>query len=335
MSKKRIKWLDVSKGFTILFVVLCHSLVVNRNQGLEAHVDVTTLYWINTFIMPCFFAISGYLYRRVHSFKSYGMLWYKKVVGLVFPYVWFSLIMDWVLHIKNIWGFIYQPTAYLWFLPALFLIFIIVGTLDLIHIPVFVQLLLYLGLAFYPKENTWIIAPHYGFNLISAVSGYLIFFYAGYLFKRFAPETFDRLGNSLPILSGLTIFWIIVVLLQLHLTGVFPYNTDFVVGSDIFTKLLSLPMVFGWLNRFQNVGFSNWLSRFGKYTLVVYLFHYPVIHYMHLLMWHFGFNRPLVVSVIAFVMAVFLSIIVAQLTRHSRFLTFIFYPRTDFDQLLK
>ena len=56
MVNKRIEWIDIARGFAILFVIIGHSLG-NYFSSYFANL-------IYVFHMPIFFVLSGYLYKR-------------------------------------------------------------------------------------------------------------------------------------------------------------------------------------------------------------------------------------------------------------------------------
>ncbi|MCW6127843.1 acyltransferase family protein [Lactiplantibacillus plantarum] len=63
---KRISWVDFGKGITILFVVLGHVIDgVFNTPGYSNYngITKTSIAIIFTFIMPVFFALSGYVYH--------------------------------------------------------------------------------------------------------------------------------------------------------------------------------------------------------------------------------------------------------------------------------
>lgn len=71
-QRKRLDYLDISKAFLIISVVLCHSPFENAYY----------LYW---FHMPAFFIISGMLYKRGMNIK-------EQAIKFFVPYAIFSLI---------------------------------------------------------------------------------------------------------------------------------------------------------------------------------------------------------------------------------------------------
>jgi len=120
-SRERIEWIDMAKGYGILFVILGHLPV----GSLE--------FWINTFHMPLFFFLAGYVFREGDSFRVFLK---KKVKGLIVPYFFLGsvivlyevLISIWkdYFSAKTVVGFVLdilcQKRAWtIWFLAVLFL----------------------------------------------------------------------------------------------------------------------------------------------------------------------------------------------------------------------
>lgn len=122
---KRLDYLDMTKGFGIILVVMGHIIYT------EAHVMV----WISSFHMPLFFVVAGVLMAVRGEDHSDPIACIKhKAKGLLIPYFWFSLI-DFILDIGNVilgkidlhtfeTNAISSVTLYgksvLWFLTALF-----------------------------------------------------------------------------------------------------------------------------------------------------------------------------------------------------------------------
>ncbi len=124
---KRLDYLDMVKGFGILFVALGH---------LE-DISALTRGWISSFHMPLFFVVSGILMAvKNDPEKDFGETVKKRFRGIIIPYCYFSLsyfLID-ILNlyvIKNIDrhtflvdtidSLTFYGMSVLWFLPALFL----------------------------------------------------------------------------------------------------------------------------------------------------------------------------------------------------------------------
>lgn len=124
-KKERLTYLDVAKGIGILLVVIGHVYAFNRQI-----VDRFFVVWLYSFHMPLFFIISGMLI----AYKDEKDIWKfvkKRIMGILIPYVFFSIFSIIVFAIVNDFSrevFVQNVKATicgvgidtLWFLPALF-----------------------------------------------------------------------------------------------------------------------------------------------------------------------------------------------------------------------
>lgn len=109
-SVKRIPWLDVAKGITIILMVAGHSSLPNIIQA-----------WIFSFHMPLFFIISGMTTKWDSiDFVSFSL---KKLVSLGRPFIIYSALCAFIIYTLHLgelsfargWG-----DFALWFVPVLF-----------------------------------------------------------------------------------------------------------------------------------------------------------------------------------------------------------------------
>lgn len=138
VATDRITWIDSAKGIGIILVVLGHICLVKEEYN-----------YINSFHVPLFFFLSGYLLR----FEKYGSVRSfitEKINSIIVPYFYFSLIsyLYWILierrfsgnAVSPLWAFLnifiapggdqYLPhNPALWFLPCLFMVAVIFYTL--------------------------------------------------------------------------------------------------------------------------------------------------------------------------------------------------------------
>lgn len=126
MDNERKKWVDITRGFLIIFVILGHSVNNSILKGI-----------LSSFYMPCFFILSGYV--MYCEGLTWSLLW-KRVKSILYPYFLFSIILIAMQTTKSIimhsdysitqalisivlpysgriGGSVYQ----LWFLPCLFI----------------------------------------------------------------------------------------------------------------------------------------------------------------------------------------------------------------------
>ncbi|WP_173007707.1 acyltransferase family protein, partial [Lactobacillus helveticus] len=156
---KRIEWLDFGKGFFIFLVVIAHVLDGIQGKKIYSNIVNNNIHFISDFlfffVMPVFFAVSGYLFKRLNTVKGYLFFIRKKAINLLVPYVIFSIIYVMLQQVGGnnlahkhavdslllIW---YKPIGYLWFLYVLFFVFVLVGLFSYIGIKLQYQLIIYI-----------------------------------------------------------------------------------------------------------------------------------------------------------------------------------------------
>lgn len=150
---KRLWWVDLAKGWTILLVVVAHSIQGIDKTGEYANfssISRFVMFLAFTVVMPVFFALSGFVYRTINSKTDIIYSIRTKFLNLGVPYVVFSIIYVVLQHFSTKVNTLYtgkdllfifaNPIGYLWFLYALFLIFLVVYSFDFFHVPISAQL---------------------------------------------------------------------------------------------------------------------------------------------------------------------------------------------------
>lgn len=82
-KSKRIAWIDEIKGLMLLIVVIEHVGLIPR------YLNYPIVYW-GSMAMPCYFALSGYLYSTKREFNEFLL---RKSQSLLLPYVCLSFIL--------------------------------------------------------------------------------------------------------------------------------------------------------------------------------------------------------------------------------------------------
>ena len=89
---KRLEWIDYTKGFAIILVVVAHTMGGLRNANLpfpEAY--NIAIYIIYTFHMPLFFFISGYLSKRIIT-QPFNEFMKSTAISIIIPYTIWSIM---------------------------------------------------------------------------------------------------------------------------------------------------------------------------------------------------------------------------------------------------
>lgn len=180
---KRIAWIDYAKSLAIFLVVLLH-----------VHTGPAAAVFINAFIMPMFFIMSGYLftYQRNPSQQQFLI---KRSRQILFPYFWIGVVawIAWVLVLRH-----YGEDANInheWYLP-------LKGILSGVPPMLIQDIPLWSLLCFFIVES--IFYP-FGKSLTSTIVIALVAFCSSAVLNSFVPlETMSNLPLALgPSLSGL------------------------------------------------------------------------------------------------------------------------------------
>lgn len=131
LNRERLDYIDSAKGVGSLLVIVGHHLLMSDNL----------IMWINSFHMPLFFILTGFLSKVRSTPQSatdsgdFPKSLKKKASSLLYPYVTFSVInFLWYLLFHSLLGFSAEESAgvvfvrmlttygyhALWFLPAMF-----------------------------------------------------------------------------------------------------------------------------------------------------------------------------------------------------------------------
>lgn len=323
---QRISWGDFGKGFTIFFVLLIHVIEGIYSSNIYHNYDTFYYYssWIIfMFIMPVFFTLSGFLYKSPNNFEEYLSMIYKKGVSLILPYITFSMIYVVLQHFSKVnnpysWNSLLKmfinPISYLWFLYALFMVFVIVGLFDIFKCPTYLQIISYLLL--YIASQI--------FNLPFFLSGafsWLIPFYLGKLIK-----------NRLSIFYKTKTLYISIVLMILSMIIQYVFSTNW-FNSNPMTLINFMPKIFitlvftyFFINLKRNNTFYKYFEKLGPYSLIIYLVHAPLASILRTVYLKLGLSNYFILLLLTLISAWELSIFICYLSKRLKALQFIFYP---------
>ncbi|MEX0380101.1 acyltransferase family protein [Leuconostoc sp. MS02] len=335
MAKKRIMWLDLAKSMTVFLVVIVHVVEGIYKTGIYHQFDVfseLTMDMLFTIVMPIFFALSGYVYKPLPSAQELLKKSGEKLIKLAVPYVIFSIVYVMLQHVSpdvhnlNSWHDLTQiyvmPIGYLWYLYVLFLVYVFVGIMHLIHMPPYWQIILYAGLLLYsvmPFSNL----PY----PIKSLFMWLGCFYIGYIFKK-NPLIFDNK-------------WVIIVCSLLFLGSIFWqsrqggtwFNTDMMSQENFISKLTSIPIFFYLFSHVKNGVVARYFIKFGPYSLIIYLVHAPVASIVRILILKLGVPPYGLLVISTLVICWYISIFVIYLSRKLFLVHLIFYPDDYFKRM--
>lgn len=136
--KQRIEYIDLAKGFCILFVVFFHYCQIYGMYNNPSSLARTIVYFndvIGVFRMPLYFFLSGCFFKSYDGFSNFLK---KKVNKLLIPFVFFYIVASFIIpngfaylgikfernlpmsRILDAWLFDFYPSSPIWFLLCLF-----------------------------------------------------------------------------------------------------------------------------------------------------------------------------------------------------------------------
>ncbi len=186
----RVDWVDYSKGFCIVMVVMMHStLGVEQAAGHEGYMHALVAF-AKPFRMPDFFMISGlflgrvidrdwrtYLDRKVVHFAYFYALWVT--IQLAFKAPLFAAEHGWAGVVGLYLESFVEPFGTLWFIYLLPIFFIVTKLARAYRVPPVLIWLAAAALEIAPIATGW--------TVIDEFAARFVYFYTGYLF---APRIF-------------------------------------------------------------------------------------------------------------------------------------------------
>ena len=272
---KRLRWLDVLRGFLILLVILGHVM-----QSFVADIENNRIWSIiHSFHIPAFMAISGYLMYKEGGLINHKQIFVRRIQQLLIPFLIWSLIKC-AVHIVS-WdqalNVFLHPDIFFWFLWALFWIqgiFLLVdwGARKLrVHpdIAVLCSALLLVCIMVAAECRTL------GFQFVAY---YYLFFSGGYVFHKYEAG----LPKSGALLIPLTLLWAVLAWFwKMHSLPSFLQSVPVIPSSILlytyrfltaaiacYVLLAAAPAL---LNRPSRV--SIFFVRFGQLSLGIYVVH--------------------------------------------------------------
>lgn len=271
----RISWIDFGKGFTILSVLLVHVMLGVVNSGVpytaqQLWLPTVVIGFLFTYVMPVFFAMSGYVYKPVKTWQQFFKKNGQRLISLGVPYIGFNVVMYVVklfgkdkLTLSDLLSIWNQPIAYTWYLFALFGIYVLVDLYHLVGLPLWLQIIL----GFVTLTLVSFDTIHIG--LLSQVFRWGLPFILGIAIKECAI-----LNRKYLIVLATGIFIISsVVAIRQYFMMIEAIN---VLDISLLTVKISSVFVFLALYRLIGTEQNRWLTFIGKNSLIVYLVHVPV-----------------------------------------------------------
>lgn len=330
--KRRIRFIDAMRGFTMFLVVLGHIFIFSFDY-YETE-SVVSSFFI-TFRMPMFFFISGYIgYKAVERWTPDFYLtnlrkkaFVQLIPSFIFLFIWCTAKGE-----DFIATFIATGANVYWFTEVLFEMFLVYFTTALISnkvsaklfdpvlIIVAVATVFILSFCFHPNAIT-------GFLSLRAFCRYFQFFVLGLLCRKYNKKFLAFVTNQRVRTVLLVLFFSLFLLMW---QGPWSENSIFFkMNHDLVIRYTGLMLVFSLFATHAdyfdlNGRISRSLQYVGTRTLDIYLLHYFFLPDLHFLNPYFIHNdNPALEFLLAALLALVvlgLSLTFSAIIRHSEFL---------------
>ncbi len=337
-NKERDTTIDFIKGFLILLVILGHTTLgltgmYSFNEMMNGITNV-----IYSFHMPCFIAVSGFLYKEYGFDDTKSIFWYirHKAFNILLPYVMISIIY-WIIKfamaslirypisIKSLINIPWKPIEFLWYLYALFLIYCVGYIMDYLFNRFLPQIAYKMELLFCLFFVIALIGyerfRYVGFNYIA---GFQMYFYLGCVIKKWIYNLSNKRGVL--ILFGLSIlFETSSILFQNEM------SCDSVVNS--FTSRITACIVTLFIFSIcylvaRNRDFPNWIQTIGHDSMPFYAMHVTFVGGIRIILDRFGITNIYVHCICGFIGSCAICwILYEYIIKKVRVFDFIFYPK--------
>ncbi len=277
-SSEREEWIDAAKGIGIILVVLGHIWLIGPGQKI-----------INSFHMPLFFFLSGYVFR-FERYQGFRQFFSSKMNRILAPYLWFSVITYsyWLIVERWVSGNGISPLAAflnifkcqgadrylphnsaLWFLPCLFVVEVLFYCLAKNRTGEYILSLLMLISLFGHSISHWI-PENWPWTINIALTG-LVFYGMGFLLRRIDFES----GLSRRLLA--LVFGVATAFgLYLALENTFVIMAACIFGNFFYFYSAAFLNIIGIVAASVLLRKTCWLTFLGQNSLTIFALHFPI-----------------------------------------------------------
>lgn len=333
LKKEREQWIDYTKAFACILVVLGHLLQglkkanIPWNDNLYTYID-TIIY---LFHMPLFMCLSGYLYSKtvhIESIKDYINFIKKKIMNLGIPFVVF-----YVLHIginllfsnsvnhkvgqQELFSMFTNPIPPFWFLYALFFIFLVIPLLEKLLkdnysvVMIFTAILLLVNTIYKTNIYAIDIMMQYGF-----------YFYLGVIMNKRLKK--NIITGKINIIIEIGIYIILATM----------YWCCKSTNTAIVNKILAIPLAIGGIitsihifTKSSEILNKNIIWKIiSKYTFQIYLLHTIFTAGTRIVLMKLALNNFYLQFTIGMIVGIVGPIIIAFIAEKSKYFNLLFYP---------
>lgn len=271
--------IETLRGIAILLVVLGHVIGSGPSGGMKIDFPHPLRYlyvWIDYIQMPLFTAIAGWVYalKPFSAFSGFGSFTRKKALRLLVPMAAVGTLYFFVQYfmpgtnqkgdLSQLWRIYVFPYTIYWYLPSLFLIFLVQyfidkkGWMDTLGKW---GVLCIIAIVLSRMNDAWLLHDVPNVFSFKGALNQLPYFFAGVAAQRFAVQLYSRSNTRVMyVMAFLGIFLINAVWFSDKLSSL----------CILLYPLTQIPTLFLLLSISKHNRFLVWI---GGYAYSIYLFH--------------------------------------------------------------
>lgn len=213
--------IETLRGIAILLVVLGHVIGSGPSGGMKIDFPHPLRYlyvWIDYIQMPLFTAIAGWVYalKPFSAFSGFGSFTRKKALRLLVPMAAVGTLYFFVQYfmpgtnqkgdLSQLWRIYVFPYTIYWYLPSLFLIFLVQyfidkkGWMDTLGKW---GVLCVIAIVLSRMNDAWLLHDVPNVFSFKGALNQLPYFFAGVAAQRFAVQLYNRVGRIIIFLMAL------------------------------------------------------------------------------------------------------------------------------------
>lgn len=319
LQKKKDASVETLRGFAIILVVLGHVIGSDSGGGMRVSDDSFLRYVYYTFEylrMPLFTVISGWVYALRPAtrlnLKSFTL---KKIRRIILPMIFVGAtyyILQFLTPgtnakspLQDIWQIVVFPYTLYWYLPSLFLVFLLISTLDafkLVETREKWGVVLILSIALLLIRDRLFAESFPNYLSFKGAIYLLPFFVIGVGIQRFKyifENKYLNMGLGLVLIVG-------ILVQQLSWFNMIEYELSKRSGIGLLIGMTGTILFFRikW-----NV---KWLIWFGSYAYTIYLFHSFGTSGGRILIKAAGISNTAMIFVVSLILGLLLPVLIEK-----------------------
>lgn len=328
----RSSHLDVAKGIAIIAVVYAHAVVLMMAYPFYREVAEVQSVFIFTFAMPLFFLISGAFQRIRLSSSSFNTSTYLKKIAtsVLLPFYALGLLflaanvifadrvsappvpdMFRALLLEQSNGHA-LPSVVLWFLFVLFL-FHLASFLALKVFRIGINFLLFIAILFRIFHGFFLGWVFFGVNKITE---FFIYYLVGYVFYKKVVE--KPISGPVSLLALAVVSIVAFAIRQHDPTGIAASVLTSLGVSELCLPLLTIGVSYVMVSQFKDHPVIKSLAYFGAYSILVYVFHMPIMTIFRMIATRLGVPASYPMLYFLFIPGVLLPLLVGKLLAYNK-----------------